>query len=82
MTMPAEPRTEPRTHPTNYGPCTAQGCANQAAGRCPGCGMTLCAVCLARHARYPGAGYFRRYRRDDEAEQEAEQAEQAEQQER
>ena len=52
---------------TEYGPCTAQHCANQAVGICP-CGMTLCAACLARHARFLGSEYRRREQGDDEEE--------------
>lgn len=53
---------------TEYGPCTAQHCANQAVGLCP-CGMALCAACLARHARFLSAEYLTRRELSDEEEQ-------------
>jgi hypothetical protein len=61
MTTPAELRA----HPTSYGPCTAQRCANQAVGLCP-CGMALNAACLARHARFLGAEYQRHEQEDEQ----------------
>ena len=67
MTTPAEPRE----HPTRYGPCTAQRCANQAVGLCP-CGMALCAACLARHARFLSAEDLMRREQDDGEEDEQE----------
>lgn len=63
-----------KTSPTSIiaGSCTAQRCDGRAVNLCPGCGMALCAACLARHAHFPTAGNSaRRQSRPKRVEREA-----------